>query len=132
MGKTITSFEDLEVWKKSRSLTAKVYNLTSKDPLFRDFYLRDQLRKSAVSIMSNVAEGFERDGNREFLQALAIAKGSNGELLSQLIVAHDQGYLKQNEFQRLSVEIEHLGRMLGKLIRHLKTSPYRGKKFLTV
>ena len=80
--------------------------------------------------MSNVAEGFERDSNKEFVQRLSIAKGSSGELLSQLMIALDQDYLESIEFQNLSGEIRHLGRMIGKLSQHLRSSQYRGKKFL--
>ena len=80
--------------------------------------------------MSNVAEGFERDGNKEFVQRLSIVKGSSGELLSQLMIALDQDYLESIEFQNLSGEIRHLGRMIGKLSQHLQSSQYRGKKFL--
>jgi four helix bundle protein len=92
------SFEDMEAWKKSRKLTKQVYDLTGVGVFARDFGLKDQIRRACVSIMSNIAEGFERSGTGEFTQFLAIAKGSAGEVRSQLYVALDQRYLSEGEF----------------------------------
>ena len=86
---TIVRFEDLDAWKIARELTRDVYRVTSGEKFSRDFGLKDQIRKASVSIMSNVAEGFERDGNREFCNFLSIGKGSAGEVRSQLYVALD-------------------------------------------
>ena len=95
----IRRFEDLEVWREARRLTKEIYQTSSVGEFARDFQLRDQMRRSGISVMSNIAEGFERDGNREFLHFLAMAKGSCGELRSQLLVALDPGYLVPDQFQ---------------------------------
>ena len=83
------TFEEIDAWQKSRELTKQIYTLTSSGAFGRDYGLKDQIRRSAVSIMSNIAEGFERSGTGEFTQFLAIAKGSAGEVRSQLYVALD-------------------------------------------
>ena len=88
---TIEQFEDITAWQKARALTSAIYTDSRTGSLAKDFALRDQLRRATVSIMSNIAEGFERDGNREFVQFLATAKGSCGEVRSQLYTALDQG-----------------------------------------
>ncbi|TAK06448.1 four helix bundle protein, partial [bacterium] len=89
----VKSFEDLEVWKETRRLSKEIYAATQDAKFSKDFGLRDQIRRAAVSVMSNIAEGFERGGNQEFIQFLYIAKGSCGEVRSQLYVALDQGYI---------------------------------------
>ncbi len=91
---TIKRFEDIEAWQEARELVRELYRITSAGPFARDFGLKDQVRRAGVSIMSGIAEGFERDGNKEFLQFLSISKGSCGEVRSDLYVAEDQGYLK--------------------------------------
>jgi four helix bundle protein len=78
----ITRFEDLKIWQSARKLASEVYRFTKEPPFCNDFALRDQVRKSAISILSNIAEGFERDGSREFVQFLSLSKASNGELRS--------------------------------------------------
>lgn len=83
-------FEDLEVWKSARELANKVYKVTANGAFSKDYGLRDQIRRAVVSIMSNVAEGYERGGNQELIQFLSIAKGSFGEVRCQLYVAGDQ------------------------------------------
>lgn len=87
----IKYFEDLEVWKEARRLTNRIYRMTQDAKFSKDFGLRDQIQRAVVSIMSNIAEGFERGGNQEFIQFLYIAKGSCGEVRSQLYVALDRG-----------------------------------------
>lgn len=92
---TFTSFTEIEAWQKARDLNKKVYEITS-DPIFqKDFEFRNQIRSANLSVISNIAEGFERSGNAEFLQFLYIAKGSAGEVLSLLYVAIDLGYISQ-------------------------------------
>ena len=88
----IKKFEDIESWKRARILTKQIYEITSMGKFGRDFGLEDQIRRAAVSVLSNIAEGFERGGDQEFLQFLAVAKGSCGELRAQLYVALDQEY----------------------------------------
>jgi four helix bundle protein len=98
---TVKSVEDLIVWKRARELTTLIYRVTGRNHLKSDFNLVRQMRRAAVSIVSNIAEGFERNGNREFLQALSIAKGSCGELKTQLHVASDLRYIDQEECRQL-------------------------------
>ena len=123
------SFRDIKAWKRARTLTSAVYRVTDEGPLARDFGLRDQLRRSAVSIMSNIAEGVGRKGNREFLYFLSVAQGSVSELQSQLFVAFDVGYIKQSTFRDLYADTQDVMNLLGGLIRYLKTSSYRGSKY---
>jgi four helix bundle protein len=99
---TCTRFEDREAWRQVRVLCGEIYRVSAKGPFAKDFGLRDQIREASVSIMSNIAEGFERSGTGEFIQFLAIAKGSAGEMRSQLYIAFDQGYLDREDFVRLS------------------------------
>jgi len=89
------TFEEIEAWKKSRELVRAIYQATSLGAFSTDYGLRDQIRRASVSIMSNIAEGFEREGTREFVQFLSMAKASAGEVRSQLYVALDQGYIGQ-------------------------------------
>ena len=88
----VKHFEDLEIWKEARCLAKEIYRLTSEPKFSKDFGLRGQIQSAAVSVMSNIAEGFERGGNQEFCQFLYVAKGSCGEVRSQLYIAVDQGY----------------------------------------
>ena len=94
-------FEAIEAWQKARILTKEVYNATATGNFARDFGLRDQIRRAAVSVMYNIAEGFERGGNKEFQQFLSQAKGSAGEVRAQLYVTLDAGFLPQEEFNHL-------------------------------
>ncbi|HEY2919550.1 MAG TPA: four helix bundle protein [Candidatus Binatia bacterium] len=125
----IKSFEDLEIWKDARRLTQEIYNLSRLPRFSKDFCLRDQMQRAAVSIMSNIAEGFERGGNQEFVQFLYIAKGSCGELRSQLYVAVDQEYVDQKVADNLLVILKRLSVMIKHLIDHLKRSGMRGPKY---
>jgi len=93
---TIQKFEDLEIWKKSRLLSNKVYPLTFKEPISNDFRLKDQIRGSVGSIMDNIAEGFERGSKFEFINSLTISKGETGEIKSQLYRCLDNKYINQN------------------------------------
>lgn len=122
-------FEDLEVWKEARRLTNEVYKATQSPVFSKDFDLRDQMQRAAVSVMSNIAEGFERGGNQEFIQFLYIAKGSCGEVRSQLYVALDQGYIAQERFAQMCNSFKKLSGMLAGLIDYLKGSRMRGEKF---
>jgi len=94
-----------------------------------DFALRDQIRRAAVSITSNIAEGFERDGNREFLQGLSVAKGSCGEVRSQLYVALDEAYIAQEDFERRYELSLHTSRLLARFMAYLQSTETRGLKF---
>jgi four helix bundle protein len=114
MGK-IERFEDLIAWKKARELTREIYQTTRKDAFVRDFGLSGQLQRAAVSIMSNIAEGFERGGRAEFHQFLSMAKGSCAEVRSELYVAFDINYIDQDTFKGLLNKAEEVGRIVGGL-----------------
>lgn len=122
-------FEDLDVWKEARRLTNEVYTVTQDARFAKDFGLRDQIQRAAVSIMSNIAEGFERGGNQEFIQFLYIAKGSCGEVRAQLYVALDQGYITQERFVQMFNSFKRLSGMISNLIDYLKGSRMRGEKY---
>ena len=125
----ITKFEDIESWKKARRLTNQIYQTTATGEFVRDFSLKDQIRRASVSVLSNIAEGFERGGDKEFLQFLAIAKGSCGEVRAQLYVALDQGYLSPEVFDQLSKNATEVSQLLSGFIRYLKGSSLRGSKY---
>ena len=108
-------FEELIAWRKARRLTSQIYRLTRETSLGRDFGLRDQMCRSATSAMSNIAEGFERLGPREFRQFLSIAKGSAGELRSQLYVALDARHITPEQFGALQRDAQELCRVIGGL-----------------
>lgn len=126
---TLEQFEELEAWKTARELTKMVYRVSSSGEFVRDFGLRDQIRRAAVSIMSNIAEGFERDGNKEFLQFLSVAKGSCGEVRAQFYVALDQAYISTEQFQELIGQTNQVGRLIGGLRKYLQTSQITGRKY---
>ena len=109
-------FEDLIAWQKARVLTADIYRVAGQGPMSRDYGLRDQVQRAAVSTMSNIAEGHERCSQAEFARFLRIAKGSCAEVRSQLYVALDVGYLPQGEFERLLGQAEEVGRIISGLI----------------
>jgi four helix bundle protein len=111
----VERFEDLIAWQKARDLARAIYQITQEGAFARDFGLARQIQRAAVSIMSNIAEGFERSGRREFHQFLSTAKGSCAEVRSQLYVAFDIGYLMKSEFQRLLAQAEEVGRVVGGL-----------------
>ena len=122
-------FEDLEVWKLSRELTNKIYNVSNDGRFAKDYGLRDQIRRAAVSIMSNIAEGYERGGNQEFIQFLSIAKASCGEVRSQLYVVMDQGYMNKKECEQLIDNDRKLSIMINNFIEYLKEGTYKGTKY---
>ena len=125
----IERFEDIEAWKKARELTKIIYEVTSQGKLATDFSLRDQLRRASVSIMANIAEGFEREGNKEFRQFLAMAKGSVGEVKALLYVALDAGLTSSEQFHRIIALADEASRLLAGFLRYLKASDKKGSKF---
>ena len=127
--KKIKKFEDIESWKLARKLTCEIYKATSTGIFVRDFGLKDQIRRASVSILSNIAEGFERGNDKEFAHFLAIAKGSSGEVRAQLYVALDQGYLPPDTFNRLSESVIEIGELLSGFIRYLNQSTLRGNRY---
>jgi four helix bundle protein len=126
----VRNFEDLNVWKQARQLTQEVYRLTKTEQFLKDFGLRDQIRRAAISVMPNIAEGFERGGNQEFVQFLYVAKASCGEVRSQLYVALDQGYTTANDSEKLLQLFKRLSGMLSNLISYLRKSEMKGEKFI--
>jgi four helix bundle protein len=119
----IEKFEDLIAWQKARELTKNIYRVTKIGEFLKDFGLRDQIRRASVSIMSNIAEGFERGGRSEFHQFLVIAKGSCAELRSQLYVALDAEYIDIGTFQSL----DSLAKETSRLIGGLRAAVYKQK-----
>jgi four helix bundle protein len=119
----IKRFEDIDAWKKARVLVKEVYKVTAAGKFSKDFSLRDQIRRAAVSVVSNVAEGFSRQTDREFAQFLYVAKGSISELQSQFYVALDLGYLNQEEFDNLYGQAEEVVKLISGFIRYLKGVP---------
>ena len=115
MSKKIERFEDFIAWQKARKLTSNIYKVSNIGEFARDFGLKDQIRRAGVSVMSNIAEGFERGRPTEFHQFLSIAKGSCAELRSQLYVALDVGYVVCDDFRTLMSEAVEVGQIVGGL-----------------
>jgi four helix bundle protein len=111
----IERFEDLQAWKKARALTRSIYETTKHGTFGQDYGLSRQIQRASVSIMSNIAEGFERRTPGEFCQFLTIAKASCAELRSQLYVALDVGYLSQDMFDELSEQADEVARIISGL-----------------
>ena len=119
---TIRRFEDLQVWSKSPDLTRFIYTITSHPSFNHDFRLRNQMRDAAGSIMSNIAEGFSRNTDKEFIQFLFVSKASVAEIQSQFYIALDQNYLSEEAFQEIYEMCDHTSRMLSNLIKYLRSS----------
>ena len=126
---TITDVEQTEAFKTARELVREVYRLTKSTRFARDFALVDQIRRAAVSIISNISEGFERDGNKELIQFLSVAKGSIGEVKAQLIVALDQGYVEASEYDRARELCASSAKQLAGWMTYLRQSAIAGHKF---
>jgi four helix bundle protein len=126
---TFQRFTDIEAWQKARELTNEIYRATKQAAFSKDFELRAQIRSASVSAMSNIAEGFERNGTAEFVQFLSIAKGSVAEVASQLFVALDQRYVTPEEFDALSALSLETSRKIGALMSYLRRSGIKGLKF---
>jgi len=116
----ITRFEDIEAWKKARNLVKEIYSVTSKGHFVKDYSLKEQIRRASVSIVSNIAEGFSRQTDREFIQFLYMAKGSVSEVQSQLYVASDLDYLRKDEFSKLYNDADEVAKLISGFIRYLK------------
>ena len=125
---TIQKFEDLICWQKARELTNEIYAMF-KNLKFKDFGLQDQLQRASVSIMSNIAEGFERGTKQELLNYLFIAKGSAGEVRAQLYVALDAGYLNIETFKYLNSLAVECSRLLQSFVTKVKISQFQGLQY---
>lgn len=119
---TIERFEDLKAWMRARELTREIYEISGRNEFARDYALRDQIRRAAVSTMSNIAEGFERRGDKEFQHFLSIAKGSAGEVRAQLYIALDVRLIDEAQFGKLCSLAEEVSRMISGLIKYLRKS----------
>ncbi|GGG31500.1 four helix bundle protein [Christiangramia forsetii] len=128
MGK-LENFEDLEIWKMAREVCNDIFKIREESPLKTDYRLYDQINASSGSIMDNIAEGFERNGNREFIQFLSIAKASCGETRSQLYRIMDRKYIERNEFDVLLNKLKSLSMQIGGFMKYLQKSDFKGSKF---
>lgn len=120
---TISRFEEIEAWQTARELTKKIYSLTEKGEYARDFGLKDQIRRAAISVMSNIAEGFESQTQQQFIRYLGIAKASAGEFRSQLYVSHDLGYVTIEQFNDSFRLAEKASRQISRFITYLEGHP---------
>lgn len=125
----VRDFEDLAIFQKARELSKKIYPITQRGEFKNDFRFVQQIRAAAGSIMDNIAEGFERTGNKEFINFLYIAKGSCGEVRSQLIRANDNGYLTKEEYDELYTECRKLSAGIMNFIKEIKSSDLEGAKY---
>jgi four helix bundle protein len=126
---TIKAFEDIEAWQMARSLSKEIFELTNIGSFSCDFGLKDQINRSSGSIMDNIAEGFERGGTKEFIQFLAIAKGSAGEVRSQLCRAADRNHLTSEQHILLKEKATKISKMINGFIVYLRESNIKGMKF---
>jgi len=126
---TINRFEDLEIWKEARRLAKEVHSIAIETELKSDFRFKNQIKASSGSVMDNIAEGFERDGNLEFRQFLSIAKGSAGETRSQLYRVFDFEYISEQKFEVLKTDYEKLSGKIKNFITYLNKKEFKGNKF---
>ena len=126
---SVRDFEELAIFLKARELSKKIYPVTNREGFKSDYRFVQQIRAAAGSIMDNIAEGFERTGNKEFLNFLYIAKGSCGEVRSQLIRANDIGYLTPEEYEELYSDCRKLSASIMNFIKEIKTSDITGAKY---
>ena len=126
---TITRFEDLEIWQEARRLAKEIHIISIETELKNDFRFRDQIKASSGSVMDNIAEGFERNGNLEFRQFLSIAKGSAGKSRSQLYRVLDFNYINDEKFNVLRIDYENLSGKINNFISYLNKKDFKGTKF---
>jgi len=125
---TINRFEDLEIWKNARELCKNIRWISENTSLSKDYSLKDQVLRSSGSVMDNIAEGYERDGKKEFIQFLYIAKASLGETRSQVYRCHDSKHISDEKFEELLNNCLNLSAQIKKFINYLFTSEYQGHK----
>ena len=125
----IKRFEDLEIWQQARQLCKIVYDLTAEGTFKNDYRFRDQIRASAGSVMDNIAEGFNRGGNKEFYQFLSVSEGSLGEVRSQSYRAFDVKYINEEKLNEILAATDILGKKIWSLMQHLKSAEINGIKY---
>jgi four helix bundle protein len=125
----IKRFEDLAIWQLAKEVANLIYDITQTGPFSRDFVLKDQARRASVSIFSNIAEGFERDGNKEFIQFLSISKGSCGELRAQVRFAFDRDYISEEQLGLLIDKLLRLSGQISNFTNYLRNNEMRGRKY---
>lgn len=125
----IERFEDIKSWQLARQLAHEIFLITQREPARYDFSLKDQINKSMGSVMDNIAEGFERDGNKEFIQFLFVSKASAGEARSQWYRMFDRNYTSGEEYERIHAELQKISYLIMKLINYLKRLEMKGSKF---
>lgn len=125
----IEKFEDLEVWQEARELCKQIYKITSVLPFSDDYKFKNQIRSAGGSIMDNIAEGFGRGGNKEFINFLSISKGSNEEVRSQSYRALDFNYISEETLNEILEKTDKISRKINSFIQYLKKSTYKGPKF---
>lgn len=125
---TIQRFEELDVWKNARNLSVKIRDLSLSTALAKDYSLKDQILRSSGSVMDNIAEGFERDGKKEFIQFLYIAKGSLGETRSQIHRCFDTSHITEGQYNELIDDCLNLSAKIKKFINYLSVSEFEGLK----
>ena len=116
------SFEEIKAWIKARELNSEIYVISNKGLFKTDYDLKSQIRRSCISISSNIAEGFERETTKEFIRFLFVAKGSAGEFRSQLYLAKDLNYIENDDFERLNVKVNEISKMISGLIKYLNST----------
>jgi four helix bundle protein len=126
---TWKSFEEIEAWQMARTFCDEIYKIIQRDGISTDFALKNQINSSSGSIMDNIAEGSERDGNKEFINFLSIAKASAGESRSQLYRIYDRKYISMEEFESLKQNALNISGKIGNLMKYLKSSSYKGVKY---
>ncbi len=126
---TISHFEELEIWRLARQQAIDIFHLYSQEPFSRDWELKNQINASSGSVMDNIAEGFERSGNKEFCNFLIISKGSNGEVRSQLQRSYDRNYLTLEKFEELKSNCLVLSKKITSFIKYLKESEHKGFRY---
>ena len=127
---TIDTFKDIRAWEKSVELARLVYQYSGKGLFLRDKPLQVQIRKAVLSISSNIAEGFEREGNKEFIQFLTIAKGSAAEVQTQVRISYEVGYILPTEFEELDALCSEVIGLIGGFLKYLRSSGIEGQKFI--
>ena len=118
---TILKFEDIIAWQKALELSDIIYSHSNKEKFSKDFGLRDQIRRASISVVSNIAEGFEREGNNQFIYFLLVAKASAGELRAQLYIARNQNYISMNEFEIINQKVIEVSKTISGFISYLRT-----------